>query len=136
MEAINFDTLNYSRILQSAGIPQNQAEAFTDAQKAVMREVLAVQELATKEDVLLLRADLRETELRLQKEIEQLRAESKADFEQLRADLRETELRLQKEIEQVRGEIKGTEFRLLVWQLGIGLAIISIMAKGFGWLGF
>lgn len=28
------------------------------------------------------------------------------------------------------------ELRLLKWQLGIGLAIIVIMAKGFGWLGF
>ena len=114
MEVISFDTLNYSRILQSAGIPQNQADAFTDAQKAALREVLSVQELATKEDIGLL----------------------KIDIEQVRADLRTTELRLQKEIEQVRGEIKSTEYRLLLWQLGIGVAIISLMAKGFGWLGF
>ena len=54
-----------------------------------------------------------------------LREESNA----IRADVRETELRLQK-------EIKDVEYRLLKWQLGIGLAIILIMAKGFGWLGF
>jgi multidrug resistance efflux pump len=46
-------------------------------------------------------AHLRETELRLQKEIEQIRAE-----------LRETELRLQKEIEQIRAELRETELRL------------------------
>ena len=50
-----------------------------------------------------------------------LREESNA----IRADVRETELRLQK-------EIKDVEYRLLKWQLGIGFAIILIMAKGFG----
>ncbi len=60
---------------------------------------------------------LRETELRLLKEIEQLRGEVKTDIEQLRGevktdieqlrgDIRGVELRLQKEIEQLRGEVK------------------------------
>ena len=53
------------------------------------------------------RGHVRETELRLQKEIEQVRADLKADIEQVRADLRETELRLQKEIEQVRADLKA-----------------------------
>ena len=44
---------------------------------------------------------VRETELRLQKEIEQVRA-----------DLRETELRLKKEIEQVGADLRETELRL------------------------
>lgn len=56
------------------------------------------------------RAELRETELRLQKEIEAVRAELKADIEAVRGDLRQTELRLLKEIEIVRAEVK-TESR-------------------------
>ena len=62
---------------------------------------------------------LRESELRLQKEIEQVRAELREselrlrkEIEQVRAELRESELRLQKEIEQVRGELRETELRL------------------------
>ena len=43
---------------------------------------------------------------------------------------------LRLEIEKVRGEIKMSELRLIKWQLGIGFAIIVIIAKGFGWLGF
>ena len=132
MEAISFDTLNYSRILQGAEIPQSQADAFTDAQKAALREVLSMQELATKEDIGLLkidieqvRGDLRTTELGLKK-----------DIEQVRADLRETELRLQKEIEQVRGEIQQVKYDLLKWQIAGWVALAAIMAKGFGWLGF
>ena len=53
-----------------------------------------------------------------------------------KGDLRETELRLQKEIETVRREIEKVKYDMLKWQLGIGFAIIVIMAKGFGWLGF
>jgi len=70
------------------------------------------------------RTDLSETELRLIKEIEQVRAETekvradlkveiekvradlKVEIEQIRTDLSETELRLTKEIEQVRAEVE------------------------------
>ena len=73
------------------------------------------------------RQDLRETELRLLKEIEQVRgelskkieqvrAELKVDIEQIRADL-STEIEqvradMRVEIEQVRGEIRQAEARL------------------------
>ena len=100
MTAITFDTLAYSRTLQDAGMPVEQADALARAQKAAIDEMLAAKELATK------------------------------------GDLRETELRLQTEIEKVRSEIRATELRLLKWQFGIGLALAAIMAKGFGWLGF
>ncbi|WP_298069439.1 hypothetical protein [uncultured Mailhella sp.] len=53
-----------------------------------------------------------------------------------RGDLRETELRLLTEIEKVRGEVEKNKYTLLKWQIGLALAIIAIMAKGFGWLGF
>ena len=33
-------------------------------------------------------------------------------------------------------DLKELELRLLKWQLAIGLALATIMAKGFGWLGF
>jgi hypothetical protein len=64
------------------------------------------------------KGDLRETELRLQREIETVRKE-----------MREVELRLQKAVD-------ATHYGLLRWQLGVGLALAVIMAKGFGWLGF
>ncbi|MBK1644306.1 DUF1640 domain-containing protein [Thiocapsa imhoffii] len=64
-------------------------------------------------------AHVREAELRLQKEIEQIRADLRAtelrlqqEIEQIRADLRATELRLQQEIEQIRAELRATELRL------------------------
>lgn len=43
---------------------------------------------------------------------------------------------VRKEIQDVRLEMKNMEMRLLKWQIGLAVAIIAIMAKGFGWLGF
>ncbi len=100
MTAITFDTLAYSKSLQEAGMPGEQADALAKAQKAAIAEMVSVKELATK------------------------------------GDIREAELRLQAEIEKIRAEIKATELRLLKWQFGIGFSLAAIMAKGFGWLGF
>jgi len=102
-------------------------------------------------------ANVRESELRLQKEIEQVRADLKRDIEQLRADhatefervrseLKSTELTLQKEITQCRGdyetkieevrrEIKSSEVDLLkamnrqtLWIIGAVGAIVGIVS--------
>lgn len=71
-------------------------------------------ELRLQKEIELVRAELRESELRLKKEIEEVRAELreselrlKKEIEEVRAELRETELRLKKEIELVRAELKA-----------------------------
>ena len=46
------------------------------------------------------------------------------------------ELATKGDIQDVRLEMKSMEMRLLKWQIGLPLAIIAIMAKGFGWIGF
>ena len=89
MTAITFDTLAYSKTLQDAGMPREQADALANAQKKAIDEMVTARDLAA------------------------------------RADIQDVRL----EIEKVRSE-------LLKWQLGIGLALAAIMAKGFGWLGF
>ena len=101
--------------------------------------------------------DLRETELRMQTEIEKIRSETekirleiketeaqlkteiekvRAETEKVRLEVRETEARLRTEIEKVRGEVEKVKYDLLKWQIGGWLALAAIMAKGFGWLGF
>jgi len=70
------------------------------------RTNLSETELRLIKEIEQVRSELKETELRLIKEIEQVRAELSKDIEQVRAELRETELRLVKEIEQVRVELK------------------------------
>ena len=56
--------------------------------------------------------------------------------EHLDMRLRETELRLEKEIEQTKKKIAQVQYSMLKWQIGIGVGLAAIMAKGFGWLGF
>lgn len=120
-------------------------KAFTQEQFDALVEVLEKCEdkAATKED-------LRETELRLQVELEKGRTES----EKVRGEVKETEARLRAEIEKVRSEtekvrleVKETEARLrtdiekvkydlLKWYMAGWIALAAIMAKGFGWIGF
>ena len=92
---------------------------------------------------------LRETELRLQKEIEQVRAdltlqieqlrgelkteieqlrgEVKTELEKLRGELRETELRLQKEIERSRNTLLMWLVPLMFAQVGALAALVKLL---------
>ena len=64
MTALAFDTLAFSRRLQAAGIPRQQAEALADAQADAMKELVAAQDLVTKHDLHLALANLRNELLR------------------------------------------------------------------------
>jgi hypothetical protein len=86
-------------------------------------------------------AHLRETELRLQKEIEvvrleievvrrdieQIRAELKADIEQVRSELRATELRLHKEITQVKLDLLKWLVPLMFAQVAAIAALVKLL---------
>jgi len=75
---------------------------------------------------------LRETELRLQQEIMQVRADLSLQIEQLRGEQRESELRLRKEIEQLRGEvttaIERSRNTLLMWLIPLMFAQVGALA--------
>lgn len=109
MTAVTFDTLAYVKRLEDAGFSRRQAEMQVEIQVEMLHEQRKI--LEERDTRLADKSDLRETELRLQAEIEKVRAELKTDM-------------------------KSLELRLLKWQFGIGLALAAIMAKGFGWLGF
>ncbi len=57
MVAIASDTLAYSKTLQAAGMPPEQAEAVAKAQKAALDEMAAAQELVTKHDLYIALSD-------------------------------------------------------------------------------
>jgi hypothetical protein len=60
MTTTTFDTLAYSKTLQEAGFPKEQAEAMTTAQADALKGFLSARELATKNDIKDLRFELRE----------------------------------------------------------------------------
>ncbi len=98
--------------LSSAPDDKTRARIIAEAFETLEERYPRLSDVAT-------RQDLSEAELRLIKEIEQVRAEIKEtelnlqkEIEQVRAEIKETELNLQKEVEQVRAEIKETELNL------------------------
>jgi hypothetical protein len=58
MVAITFDTLEYSKTLQDAGMSQAQADALAQAQKKAFEQMVSTRELATKADLLTLKHDI------------------------------------------------------------------------------
>ena len=62
MTTVTFDTLKFVRTLKAAGVPENQAEAFSEAFKDAQSDT----ELATK-------YDLKELELRLEARINEVK---------------------------------------------------------------
>lgn len=58
MTAITFDTLKFVKKLEAAGIKANEAEAIAEAQREAFDEMMKVNELATKSDLLEMKFDL------------------------------------------------------------------------------
>ena len=82
-------------------------------------------ELRLQKDIELVRAELKETELRLQKEIAQVRADLMVQIEQLRGEVKT-------EIEQLRGEVRTAIERsrnsLLLWLIPLMFAQVGAIA--------
>lgn len=51
MDTISFDTLAYSRKLQSYGVPQDQANGMAEAQKEAFDQLVDARQLASKQDI-------------------------------------------------------------------------------------
>ncbi len=75
---------------------------------------------------------LRETELRLQHEIERVRSELKVDIEQVRAELKvdieQLRAELKLDIERLRGEVARTKVDLLKWLVPLMFAQVVAIA--------
>ena len=113
-------------------------QAFTREQFDALVDELEKRDgsLATSQELTAVKTELKADIAELRQEIAANKAELKADIAGIDARLRETELHLQKEIVQVRSEMQKVKYDMLKWQLGVGLAIIAVVAKGFGWIGF
>lgn len=134
---IIFDSQDYARRLEQAGFTPQQAEILKEhgehlraALQPLLRfyEETAHRDLATKGDVMDTRLEIE----RVRAEVEKVRAET----EKVRADLKVDIEKVRAEVEKVRAEAEKNKYDLLKWQIGIGLGLVAVMAKGFGWLGF
>jgi hypothetical protein len=107
MSTLTFDTHKFIRRLQDAGVPEAQAEAFTDA----FRDVAAEAEVATKRDV------------------ERLEGAVKSNIERLGSAVRSDVERLEAKIDRL--EVKTTgDNNLIKWMLGTLIAAaIAVLLK-------
>ncbi|MDM8216949.1 DUF1640 domain-containing protein [Desulfovibrio piger] len=160
---IIFDSQDYARRLEQAGFTRQQAEAQAEVLKehgehlrAALQPLLSFYEetvhrdLATKGDVMDTRLEIERVRAEVEKvraETEKVRADLKVDIESTRAEVEKVRADLKVEIEKVRADLKTdiekiraeaekNKYDLLKWQIGIGLGLVAVMAKGFGWLGF
>ena len=156
---IIFDNRNYVSRLEQAGFTRMQAEAqtevlteYSETLRAALQPLLrfyeetAHKDLATKVDVLDTRLEIERVRAETEKvraEVEKVRADLKVDIEntrveveKVRAEVEKVRADLKTDIEKIRADAEKNKFDLLKWQIGIGIALVAIMAKGFGWLGF
>jgi len=107
--------------LTSAPDDRARARVIAEAFERLEERYPHLPELATQGHV-------RESELRLQKEIEQVRAELKLDIEQVRAEVERVRAELKLDIEQVRGEVARTKVDLLKWIVPLMFAQVAAIA--------
>lgn len=102
---IHFDTLDYAKTLEGAGMVRAHAEAIARVQTKALSDLVA-NDLVTKD---FLRSELTQVETRLNGRIDKLATELRGEISQLGTDL--------------RGEIgkQGTDLRGEIAQLGIEL---------------
>ena len=78
MTTITFDTLAYARKLKSAGFTEEQAEIQAEALVEIVDE-----RLATKQDILELKRDIKELETTLKRDMKELETTFKRDIKEL-----------------------------------------------------
>ncbi len=87
MVSITFDTLSAARRLREHGVPQEQAEAFADELRGTSQ--VDIDHLSTKEELSIFKSDM------------------KADFALMRAEMRESEVRLKSGIKDLLIRLGG-----------------------------
>jgi len=103
----HLDDLVTTRELSTSELKLIKEIELVRAETEKVRGELKETELRLVKEIEAVRGEIRETELRLVKEIESVRAETekvRGETEKVRGELKETELRLVKEIEAVRAE--------------------------------
>ncbi|MFN8770667.1 MAG: hypothetical protein ACK5Z5_03535 [Neisseriaceae bacterium] len=138
------DTLEYVKQSKALGASEELSEYQVkkieeDIENAVIdiRTEVKTKDIASK-------SDIKETELRIQKEIEVVRKQIKEaelnlqkEIEMVRKEIREVDLSLKKEIEIIRKEIIGIKYdtlKFIIWTgVGVVVALGGMIGKGFHW---
>jgi hypothetical protein len=110
--AATIDTLKLAKRFREAGVPEAQAEVFADSLRELRETELG--ELATKQDVALVRAAV------------------ESSGNSLKAELREEVLKLERQIDGLENRIEGLGQRLTIrlgLMIGAGVAILAANSR-------
>ncbi len=101
-----FDTLTYAKKLQEAGVPPQQAETHARALRETVEDILA-----TKQDLQLVRQEVRELATRMD-----------GRFKEADGRFTELETHMDGRFKELETRIDG-RFRLLYWMVGFNLTL-------------
>ncbi len=117
MTTIAFDTLKFARALrEKAKLTPEQAEGFADAIGEAMHD-----DLATKSDLRLVKAEI-------QAEIQQVKAEIQQVKTELQGEIQQVEARLRAEIQLVKTGVESVKSEIIKWMFGaVGFQTILML---------
>ncbi len=147
MEAIAFDTHKFVKHLTESGFTEAQAEALAGEQVAMINSNLATRadivevkadleklRLATKADIAEVKADIEKLRLATQvdiaevkADIEKLRLATQAEIAEVKADIEKLRADTRADIAEVRADIANTAARLTRWIIGAMIAQIGVV---------
>ncbi len=106
-----FNSLKYVKILESSGLPRNQAETHIQ----ILGDLIG-EEMATKED---LKTEISGLRLEMRSEFKAVRAEMTSEFMAVRAEMAS-------EFKTVRSEMTNLEHRLVIKLGGLMAAFMTV----------
>ena len=147
----NFDALDYVKTSKAFGVNEELAEfQARQIENAVemttenIKEELTVRDLATKTDILLLKAEFKAEMGALRTEFYELKTELKVEMGDLRAEMGKlwgAMGQLKGEMGELRGEmgkLRADTIQFIVWTgaavvVALGIPLWCLLAKGFHW---
>ena len=116
-QAAIFDTLSYAKKLKAVGFTEEQAEVQAETLSEIIDE-----RLATKQDILALKKDIKELETRLKRDMKEMEVGLRHDMKEmevgLRHDMKEMELRLKHDLTLRLGTM-----------MAASIAIVAVLVK-------
>lgn len=114
MLCVTFDTLKFVETLISAGMPDKQARALSEAQKVIFAEMLE-SSLATKTDISEVKSEIKEVSLA-----------TKADIKEVSNEIKEVKIELKSELKKEVIRL-DTELKYIKWMLSLLIAGMGTM---------
>ena len=130
MIAVTFDTFKFVRRLKDAGIPENQAEAISEAihetHAAHLEDLASKRDLKELEGQLSTKADVVDL-TKIDMHILELKQDAKETKLELKRDIKELELRIAAEMAKIHGELATMRWGIAIIVGGV----IALILKSF-----